>query len=128
MLINHQSVIILQIRRTYDLLDKSPLNLFFQKQFNLAIMSKRFTRAAFARLEANMSKKQGQDDSSDAESLPEVNEEIICSICLEEVLTDYYWLPCRHCFHRSCIMDWKFKKPQCPNCRLVHHCDCFYIS
>ena len=91
-------------------------------------MPKMFTKAAFARLEAQMTKKEHQGESSDEDSLPEVNEEIICSICLEEVLTEYLRLPCRHCFHRSCIIEWKTKKPQCPNCRLEEQYHCFFVS
>ena len=87
-------------------------------------MSKHFTKNAFRRLETKMNKKKTQDENSDNDSLPEINQEIICSICLEEVLTEYLWLPCGHCFHRGCIVEWKKKKPKCPNCRSVQHYHC----
>ena len=40
----------------------------------------RFTKEAFARLEAKMTKK-NDDVSSDEDSLPEINKIEICSIC-----------------------------------------------
>ena len=117
LLVSHQSGIISQRRGTYHyfLLLISVLQPFSFRN----IMPKRFTKEAFAKLEAQITKKKQKDESSDEDSLPEINEEIICSICLEEVLTEYLRLPCRHCFHRRCIIEWKRKKPQCPNCRLV---------
>lgn len=88
---------------------------------------KRFTKEAFARFEGQINQRKKDDKSSDEDSLPEINEEIMCSICLEEVLTDYVRLPCGHSFHRSCIIKWKKKKPQCPNCRSVQYYHCLLI-
>ena len=90
-------------------------------------MTKHFTKDAFVRLEAQMNKKKTKDESSDTDSLPEINQEIICSICLEEVLTEYLWLSCGHCFHRRCIVNWKKKKQNCPNCRSVQQYNCTLI-
>ena len=85
-------------------------------------MPKHFTKEAFARLYAQMIEKNGQDTSSDEESLPEINEMTICSICLNENVTDYMRLPCGHTFHTSCIIRWKKIKKQCPYCRSAQKC------
>ena len=45
-------------------------------------MPKHFTKEAFARLYAQMIEKNNHDTSSDEDSLPEINETTICSICL----------------------------------------------
>ena len=87
-------------------------------------MPKHFTKDAFQRLETKMNKKKPPDDNSENESLPEINQEIFCTICQEEVLTGSVWLPCGHCFHIKCIVEWKKKKPKCPNCRSVQHYHC----
>ena len=87
----------------------------------------RFTKEAFARLEAKMTQK-NDDVSSDEDSLPEINKIEICSICLNEIVTDYMRLPCGHVYHTSCIMRWKKIKQQCPYCRLAHHTNLtFYL-
>ena len=99
----------------------------FQKLLDLWKMTKHFTKDAFVRLEAQMNEKKRKDESSDTDSLPEINQEIICSICLEEVLTEYLWLSCGHCFHRRCIVNWKKKKQNCPNCRSVQQYNCTLI-
>ena len=80
-------------------------------------MPKHFSKEAFANLEAKMNAEKNQPESSDEDSLPEINEEQICSICLTEVLWEYFRLACGHCFHRKCILRWKKIKPQCPYCR-----------
>ena len=80
----------------------------------------RFNKEAFAKLESQMTKK-NDDVSSDEDSLPEINKIEICSICLNEIVTDYMRLPCGHVYHTSCIMRWKKIKQQCPYCRLDHH-------
>ena len=80
---------------------------------------KRFTKEAFARLYAQTTEQSNQDTSSDEDSLPEINEITICSICLKENVADYMRLPCGHVYHTSCIMRWKKIKKQCPYCRLV---------
>ena len=80
-------------------------------------MQKYFSKEALANLEARLNAKKKQPESSDEDSLPEINEEQICSICLTEVLWEYFRLACGHCFHRKCILRWKKIKPQCPYCR-----------
>ena len=54
---------------------------------------------------------------SDTESLPDINEDEMCSICLESVLTDYRRTVCRHVFHTTCITQWRENSRLCPNCR-----------
>ena len=82
-------------------------------------MPKYFSKEAFANCEARMNAKKKQPESSDEDSLPEINEEQICSICLSEVLWEYLRLQCGHYFHRKCILRWKKIKSQCPYCRLT---------
>ena len=82
-------------------------------------MPKYFSKEAFAHCEARMNAKKNQPESSDEDSLPEINEEQICSICLSEVLWEYLRLQCGHYFHRKCILRWKKIKSQCPYCRLT---------
>jgi len=42
-----------------------------------------------------------------------------CSVCLEELVVDdeCYTLPCHHCFHEKCILDWLHTNHTCPLCR-----------
>ena len=43
-----------------------------------------------------------------------------CMICLENMVSgdEVYFLPCFHCFHKSCIKSWLEKKEACPKCNL----------
>ena len=43
----------------------------------------------------------------------------VCCICREniELGEKIYLLSCDHCFHKSCIIEWFKKKPECPYCR-----------
>ena len=47
--------------------------------------------------------------SDDTDSLPDINEEEFCAICLDEILTDWLKLMCGHKFHRNCILEWTKK-------------------
>lgn len=40
-----------------------------------------------------------------------------CSICHDD-LDKCIQLPCRHSFHKNCIVTWFDKKNTCPNCRV----------
>ena len=44
-----------------------------------------------------------------------VNEQ--CSICFN-VLNKCIELPCKHCFHKDCIIPWFKNNNTCPNCRV----------
>lgn len=41
----------------------------------------------------------------------------LCSICLEEITTEYEELECRHRYHKTCIDEWFKEKVDCPICR-----------
>lgn len=41
-----------------------------------------------------------------------------CSICIEKITDNHYYLPCTHVFHSSCITQWINDKPYCPLCKL----------
>ncbi|CAK79448.1 unnamed protein product (macronuclear) [Paramecium tetraurelia] len=49
------------------------------------------------------------------------DEEIECSICMEEIrqMEKYVQLPCNHIFHLYCIGKWKSYKQLCPVCRRI---------
>ena len=55
--------------------------------------------------------------SDDTDSLPDINKEEFCAICLDEILTDGLKLMCGHKFHRDCILEWAKKNNNCPICR-----------
>ena len=59
-------------------------------------------------------------------SLPYVNvtekigqSKTACSICLDffSVGDTVRRLPCRHCYHQSCVIPWLSKNSTCPSCR-----------
>lgn len=41
-----------------------------------------------------------------------------CCICLEEFNPgdSVYCIPCGHCFHVHCLLEWKQRRPTCPIC------------
>ncbi|XP_022735787.1 uncharacterized protein LOC111289213, partial [Durio zibethinus] len=43
-----------------------------------------------------------------------------CAVCLEGLTfgSKIIRLPCLHIFHRDCIVQWLFKKQECPLCRI----------
>ncbi|XP_050072018.1 peroxisome biogenesis factor 10-like [Anopheles maculipalpis] len=49
---------------------------------------------------------------------PSENEDIYCTICLEQIQSVNRWtLPCAHSFHVECLNKWTANKQECPNCR-----------
>ena len=43
-----------------------------------------------------------------------------CSICISEMKQGQYiikWIPCKHHFHKKCILQWITEETTCPNCR-----------
>ena len=70
-------------------------------------MPKHFSKEAFASLEAKMNAEKNQPESSDEDSLPEINEEQICSICLEEVCGNTSDYPVVTIFTESASSDGK---------------------
>lgn len=48
-----------------------------------------------------------------------VQQDNLCSICLDLLDNNIITLPCDHVFHKKCIERWKIvnKKNTCPNCR-----------
>ena len=48
-----------------------------------------------------------------------LNEDEACSICIADFQMDQhvYYLPCSHCFHKACVLDWLKVKISCPTCR-----------
>ena len=43
-----------------------------------------------------------------------------CVICLEDMKigNEVYFLPCFHCFHKDCLMNWMNQQEKCPKCNL----------
>lgn len=65
-----------------------------------------------------------QDEQKKEEEVEEDEEE--CCICLDDIADDEKWTSvnaCMHCFHMSCISEWKAQcrskelEPTCPLCR-----------
>lgn len=48
-----------------------------------------------------------------------INEDHTCSICMNDFKLEQsaYYLPCSHCFHKICVLDWLKVKISCPTCR-----------
>jgi hypothetical protein len=45
-------------------------------------------------------------------------EPAVCSICLEATCMETKMtLPCEHCFHHTCLMQWRLYQQSCPLCR-----------
>eukprot|EP00931_Biecheleriopsis_adriatica_P019350 TRINITY_DN13208_c0_g1_i1.p1 TRINITY_DN13208_c0_g1~~TRINITY_DN13208_c0_g1_i1.p1 ORF type:complete len:393 (+),score=59.00 TRINITY_DN13208_c0_g1_i1:63-1181(+) len=44
-----------------------------------------------------------------------------CPICLESLHwgNDLIFLPCRHCFHVTCLQPWELQSRGCPTCRAI---------
>lgn len=42
---------------------------------------------------------------------------IICSICLTDIIKNKVYLHCKHFFHKNCILKWLQNKDTCPYCR-----------
>jgi hypothetical protein len=50
--------------------------------------------------------------------VPEDSTESACAVCLDvSDDTEWYQLPCRHAFHRTCLINTLLKKLACPLCR-----------
>jgi hypothetical protein len=60
----------------------------------------------------------------------DLEEDSSCSICLEdhEVGARALMMPCRHLFHRKCVLAWLEKHCSCPVCRYEVECDGAYES
>ena len=43
---------------------------------------------------------------------------INCTICLDVIESEPYFLPCVHGFHHDCIRNWIKEKPVCPICKI----------
>ncbi len=56
--------------------------------------------------------------------LNEIGEEVACTICLENLVVAAssneicLELPCKHKYHKSCIVAWSANNPTCPECRI----------
>jgi hypothetical protein len=48
-----------------------------------------------------------------------LNEDHSCPICIGDFVLEQsvYYLPCGHCFHNNCVLDWLKVKISCPTCR-----------
>jgi hypothetical protein len=46
-----------------------------------------------------------------------MNDELICSICLEELKKEFVTYSCNHPFHQACINEWIRNHNTCPLCR-----------
>ena len=57
-------------------------------------------------------------DDGDGDSLPDIEGDDICTICLAELIFDKKRLQCGHKFHRDCILEWAKNHNNCPMCRL----------
>lgn len=62
--------------------------------------------------------KKGDDDEEEEES-SRVVEEIVCPICLDDMLQGQRVciLPCKHEMHTHCAWPWLIRQPSCPVCR-----------
>lgn len=41
-----------------------------------------------------------------------------CTICLDDIEDESWFLPCTHVFHNDCINNWIKEKPICPICKI----------
>jgi hypothetical protein len=61
-----------------------------------------------------------QNEETNDESSSEKNEEIKCSICLNNIIcnnTDVMLTNCGHMYHTSCFLRWYKKNNTCPMCK-----------
>ncbi|EOY27796.1 Uncharacterized protein TCM_029555 [Theobroma cacao] len=57
-------------------------------------------------------------DQLDSLSLSNDIKDERCAICLESLFVDSHLaLPCCHMYHNNCIMEWLYRKQECPLCR-----------
>ena len=62
------------------------------------------------------------EDCNEANLYKQPNIDKVCSICMEEIISDFHITRCKHSFHSRCL----FKKDiiKCPNCREKLYCLC----
>ena len=48
----------------------------------------------------------------------------LCPVCLDEneLNKDFTRLPCKHCFHTTCIEKWLLENNDCPMCKRDFRC------
>lgn len=51
------------------------------------------------------------------EFINKVKKSVECSICLNEIKSDFYKTDCNHIFHRNCFEQWLLYNRNCPLCR-----------
>ena len=44
-------------------------------------------------------------------------EDLLCSICLGSLNSNYVSTKCNHYYHKDCIYEWLSRKIICPNCK-----------
>jgi E3 ubiquitin-protein ligase ATL41 len=49
----------------------------------------------------------------------DMNEEAVCSICLDNIGRGISLPTCKHFFHKECITKWMEQASTCPYCRAI---------
>jgi hypothetical protein len=72
-----------------------------------------------ASLEHRLQKTVSKFESSLVAYTPEAGEEWVCTICRDDTVEDCVALPCKHTFHRDCVVKWVHtsKRTECVYCR-----------